>query len=157
MNNTFGLRKNSFSALQAVAGDPSVLDSQHKHKEPMAWKTMGRKAMLMLLLAGCACLAYSQSVTAGSAQKSGSSSTAGPPSELYSCINDGFDQQLTTYRDFAYQKPVRCARRVQQQSLAAPNCNRHLASSIIAQIPATTCEFISLVNCSSSFTILVTR
>ncbi|WIA29620.1 hypothetical protein OEZ86_012107 [Tetradesmus obliquus] len=60
-----------------------------------------------MLLAGCACLAYSQSVTAGSAEKSGSSSGAGPPSELYSCINDGFDQQLTNYRDFAYQKPVR--------------------------------------------------
>jgi hypothetical protein len=107
MNTTLGLRKNSSSALQAVAGDPS-LDSQHKHKEPMAWK-WGRKAVLLMLLAGCACLAYSQSVTAGSAQKSGSSSNAGPPSELYSCINDGFDQQLTTYRDFAYQKPVRCA------------------------------------------------
>jgi hypothetical protein len=107
MNKTLGLRKNSSSALQAVAGDPS-LDSQQKHKEPMAWK-LGRRAVLVLLLAGCACLAYSQSVTAGSAEKSGSSSSAGPPSELYSCINDGFDQQLTTYRDFAYQKPVRCA------------------------------------------------
>lgn len=107
MNNTFGLRKNSSSALQAVAGDPS-LDSQQKHKDPMAWK-LGRRALLVMLLAGCACLAYSQSVTAGSAEKSGSSSGAGPPSELYSCINDGFDQQLTNYRDFAYQKPVRCA------------------------------------------------
>jgi hypothetical protein len=124
MNNTIGLRKNSSSALQAVAGDASVLDSQHKHKEPMAWRTLGRKAVLLLLLAGCACLAYTQSVTAGSAEKSGSSSIAGPPSELYSCINDGFDQQLTTYRDFAYQKPVRCARGVQQQSLAALSYKR---------------------------------
>jgi hypothetical protein len=28
--------------------------------------------------------------------------------ELTSCINDGVDDQHTTYKDFAYKKPVRC-------------------------------------------------
>jgi hypothetical protein len=30
------------------------------------------------------------------------------PSPLYSCINEGLTQQLTTYKDFAYQRPARC-------------------------------------------------
>lgn len=37
-----------------------------------------------------------------------SSGGTAPPKELYSCINDNQpDQQLTTYKDFAFQKPTR--------------------------------------------------
>lgn len=43
-----------------------------------------------------------------SAATSSTASSEGAPTELYSCINDGQpDQQLTTYKDFAYQKPAR--------------------------------------------------
>ena len=28
------------------------------------------------------------------------------PSPLYNCINEGLTQQLTTYKDFAYQRPA---------------------------------------------------
>ena len=31
----------------------------------------------------------------------------GPPKELFACLNDGYVQQQTTYRDFAYMKPAR--------------------------------------------------
>lgn len=55
--------------------------------------------VLFLLLAG--------GVAGASAQQLDGSGV--PPQQLYDCINGGFDQALTTYRDFAYQKPARCA------------------------------------------------
>jgi hypothetical protein len=69
-----------------------------KLKQMPFWR---RHAKLLALAAVVVCLVLTSRVSAASSSKT-------PPKELYSCINDGQpDQQLTTYRDFAYQKPAR--------------------------------------------------
>jgi hypothetical protein len=88
--------------------DTSLSDSRHieeasynpKQKDMPFWRRHGRMLVVGAVLV---CLLLTSRVSASSS----SSSKAGPP-ELYSCINDGQpDQQLTTYKDFAYQKPAR--------------------------------------------------
>ena len=77
-----------------------------KQKETLFWRS--RKLMRYTLLAAAlvCCLVLLTSVSASSNSKK----APAPPKELYSCINDNQpDQQLTTYKDFAYQKPARWA------------------------------------------------
>lgn len=65
---------------------------------PLWWRTHGRSLAAGLL----SLLLLTLGVSAGLAGRNQ------VPKELYSCINDGQpDQQLTTYSDFAFQKPAR--------------------------------------------------
>lgn len=70
-----------------------------KQKQMPLWR---RHARIMGALAALLCLALTSS------RVSALGNAKSPPQALYSCINDGQpDQQLTTYQDFAYQKPAR--------------------------------------------------
>jgi hypothetical protein len=99
------LRSSKANKLDSTSLSP---DSRHteeanynpKQKEMHFWRRHGRMLVVGAVLV---CLLLTSRVSATSS----SSSKAAPP-ELYSCINDGQpDQQLTTYKDFAYQKPAR--------------------------------------------------
>lgn len=103
------LRSSKANKLSDISsrGPPSSYNPKQKGEMPL-WRrhirALSVAAALMTLLL------LSSRVTA--ATSSTKSSSAGAPKEapkeLYSCINDGQpDQQLTTYRDFAYQKPAR--------------------------------------------------
>jgi len=97
-----GPRKSSYNQLPPFADSPleeQPLDYDPKNKELTMWRRHGIK-LLALTVLGASLLAFARHTAA-------SAPSPGPPQELYSCINDGFDQQLTTYRDFAYQKPAR--------------------------------------------------
>lgn len=90
-------------AVEAGEGENRVVSKAEEDYNPkakgMSWnKCSTYLALLAVLLLLSALLSQGQSVAGTSAP---------PPDELYSCINDGFSQQLTTYKDFAYQKPAR--------------------------------------------------
>lgn len=75
----------------------SPYDPKRKEEMPL-WRKHGpllAAALLCWLVIGCV------SSSAAPASRT-------PPQELFDCINDGQpEQQLTTYRDFAFQKPAR--------------------------------------------------
>lgn len=78
-------------------GDSISYDPKRSKKDMTLWR---RHSRLMVIAALLLCLLLTSRV--------GASSKKSPPQELYSCINEGQpDQQLTTYKDFAYQKPAR--------------------------------------------------
>jgi hypothetical protein len=72
-----------------------------ERKEMSFWRRHMRHTLLAAAVVGLVLL---------TSRVSASSSRGGtaPPKELYSCINGNQpDQQLTTYKDFAFQKPAR--------------------------------------------------
>lgn len=78
-------------------GDSISYDPKRSKRDMALWR---RHSRLMAIAALLLCLLLTSRV--------GASSKKSPPQELYSCINEGQpDQQLTTYKDFAYQKPAR--------------------------------------------------
>lgn len=73
-----------------------------KQKAMTFWRRHGR----LTTAAALACCFFLLLLT--SSHAFGGSSAKQPPKELYECINNGQpEQQLTTYEDFAYQKPAR--------------------------------------------------
>lgn len=100
------VRKQSWSQLQLASdsggAEASGADYDPKgSKKGMIRRHWLKAAALLALLAPLA--VWSNAARVGAAQPG-----AGPPQELYNCINDGHPAtQLTTYRDFAYQKPAR--------------------------------------------------
>jgi hypothetical protein len=95
-------KANKLSDTISCRGPQSSYNPKQKEEMPL-WrrhiKALSVAAALMTLLL------LSSRVTAAT---SSTSSSKAAPAELYSCINDGQpDQQLTTYKDFAYQKPAR--------------------------------------------------
>eukprot|EP00878_Enallax_costatus_P001272 GHUV01001416.1.p1 GENE.GHUV01001416.1~~GHUV01001416.1.p1 ORF type:complete len:485 (+),score=84.31 GHUV01001416.1:159-1613(+) len=91
-------RKNSVGNHlgETVAQHQLLEDYNPKSKHTPMWRLyVYRMALGAMLVA--ACMLFSR----------GRAAPIEPPKELYTCINDGFDQQLTTYKDFAYQKPAR--------------------------------------------------
>lgn len=81
------------------SSEPGTTSYDPKHKEDMPfWRRHVR--LMTIAIALVLCLLLTSRVSAYSSRK--------PPKELFSCINDGQpEQQLTTYNDFAYQKPAR--------------------------------------------------
>lgn len=95
-------KANKLTDINSSRGPQSSYNPKQKEEMPL-WRrhirALSVAAALMTLLL------LSSRVSAAT---SSTSSSKGVPKELYSCINDGQpDQQLTTYKDFAYQKPAR--------------------------------------------------
>lgn len=96
-------KANKLTDFISSRGAQSSYNPKQKEEMPL-WRrhirALAVAAALMTLLLLSSRVAAATSSTA--------SSSEGAPKELYSCINDGQpDQQLTTYKDFAYQKPAR--------------------------------------------------